>query len=64
MGQEGIVKLKEWQVFVPAQVALVAHTKEEAQSEAKRLFGDQVKYEVSRRTHDPEQCWCGDDHSP
>jgi hypothetical protein len=56
---------KMWSIRVPEQYALGNfYTQEEAQGAARIHLLDKVDYHVSARPHCPEQCWCGDDHSP
>ena len=55
----------KWVAVVPEQTLCVARSEGEASATAHALLkGTAVAYEVRLRTHEPEQCWCGDDHSP
>lgn len=55
----------KWEVVIPEQRLCVASSREEARQAALAVLkGTSVKFEVGYRTHGPERCWCGDDHSP
>jgi hypothetical protein len=55
---------KRWVAVIVEQRVCTADTELEANDVALRKLPPGIRFEVRPRPHSPEQCWCGDDHSP